>query len=191
MLRRDKAIAPSELWRSFRETMRKAIEAITRRIYAQVIASTEMEGIAMSAAEAEAVDAAFEVYVDGYATSLAAELERTTQERMASIEAAYRAGDIGMEDAEARMATLFDVGRSSSIAVTETSRTYANVSQIVYQVTGVVDRVEFLTVRDPQVEQECLDLEGQIFPIDEAPEIPVHVGCRCRYAPVVRDEEAA
>ena len=193
MLRRDKEIAPAALWRTFRETMRKAIETITRRIYAQVIAATELEGIAMSAGEAEAVDAAFEVYVDGYVVSLATELERTTRDRMAAIEAAYRAGEIGLEDAEARMETLFDSERANLIAISETTRLFADVSQIVYQVTGVVDRVEWLTVRDFAVCPICEDFEGQIWPIDEAPQPPddSHPGCRCRLAPVVREEEAA
>jgi SPP1 gp7 family putative phage head morphogenesis protein len=188
--RRDKDLAPASLWRKFQETMAAAIAAIAARVFGDVQRAAEAEGIVMTPQQRATVAAAWTVYADGYTTALAAELERTTREGLAAIEEAYKAGTIDLAEAEARAAKLFAPERAQSIAITETTRLFNDVSQIVYQVTGVVDRVEFLTVRDPWVDAECAELEGQIFPVDEAPQPPIHVNCRCRLAPVVREEAA-
>ncbi len=57
-----------------------------------------------------------------------------------------------------------------------------------YYQTGV-RRVEWVTGGDDgHTCDDCLDLDGQIFDIEDAPECPYHVNCRCTYAPVVEEE---
>ena len=47
-----------------------------------------------------------------------------------------------------------------------------------------VKRVRWISEKDNKVCDECEDLDGRIFNIDELPDKP-HFRCRCRYEPVI------
>ena len=46
--------------------------------------------------------------------------------------------------------------------------------------------VMWVTEHDDRVCRDCEDLDGKIFPIDEAPVMPAHWHCRCVYIPANR-----
>jgi len=48
--------------------------------------------------------------------------------------------------------------------------------------------VMWVSERDEKVCADCDTMDGTVFPIDEAPEIPAHWHCRCKYVPAVRKE---
>jgi SPP1 gp7 family putative phage head morphogenesis protein len=66
------------------------------------------------------------------------------------------------------------------VARTETTRAYtAGVTDLYRQAD--VDKVMFLSSQDERVCDECDDLDGQTYAIDDAPDIPIHPSCRCVY----------
>ena len=73
---------------------------------------------------------------------------------------------------------LFGEARARAIAVTETTRLYAKGANASYRALGV-NAVVWETAMDRAVDAECADLEGQVWPIDEAPQPPLHINCRC------------
>lgn len=55
---------------------------------------------------------------------------------------------------------------------------------------GVTVQAEWSTAGDDQVCEECADMEGKTFSMDEATGmIPLHPNCRCAWLPVVGDPE--
>jgi SPP1 gp7 family putative phage head morphogenesis protein len=77
------------------------------------------------------------------------------------------------------------ITRARMMARTETMYAVNQGALLRYTQAGV-EKVEWLSsTEDDRVCDECEALNGQIFDIDEVPEIPVHPNCRCCTAPVV------
>jgi SPP1 gp7 family putative phage head morphogenesis protein len=74
--------------------------------------------------------------------------------------------------------------QAERLARTETIRAREEARQIVFQDSGVQE-VEWVVADSPC--EECDPLAGQVFPVDEAPAIPLHPNCRCTYVPTMRD----
>lgn len=51
-----------------------------------------------------------------------------------------------------------------------------------------IKKVEWIAALDDRVCNDCLMRDGQIFDIDNAPELPAHKGCRCCYGPITKFE---
>lgn len=86
-----------------------------------------------------------------------------------------------------RLATLTDMAgdRAYRIARFETMFALNQGTILRYYQVGVSE-VEWITGGDDgHTCNECLDLDGQIFPIDNIPDCPLHVNCRCTLAPVI------
>jgi len=64
------------------------------------------------------------------------------------------------------------------IARTESSRAINQGRLDAYRRTGI-KQVEWLSAGDDRVCDDCMDLDGRKFPVDNAPLIPLHVACRC------------
>ena len=94
----------------------------------------------------------------------------------------------GMENLARRLTDRVEgigITRARMMARTETMYAVNQGTLIRYTQAGV-DKVEWLaSTEDDRVCEECEALNGQIFDIDEVPEIPVHPNCRCCTAPVV------
>lgn len=71
--------------------------------------------------------------------------------------------------------------RLTMISRTELARFESQGAMNRYHEAGVT-KVKIITASDPC--EICAPLSGQIFEIDEAPEVPLHPNCRCAYAPV-------
>jgi SPP1 gp7 family putative phage head morphogenesis protein len=88
---------------------------------------------------------------------------------------------------------MFGERRANMIAVTETTRAYANGAQASYQEAGV-RMMEIMVTNDDITCQICLDrVEGdkRFIPVDAGDDDkpPFHVNCRCRLAPVANAME--
>jgi len=64
------------------------------------------------------------------------------------------------------------------VARTESSRAITEGRMDIYRRHNV-QYVEWITAGDSRVCSDCLDLDGAIFEIDKAPQVPLHVDCRC------------
>ncbi|TXH11112.1 MAG: DUF3626 domain-containing protein [Hyphomicrobiaceae bacterium] len=88
-----------------------------------------------------------------------------------------------------RIAPTFGRERAKLIATTETTRAYAEGSMAIYQASGVVVGVEWLTAGDKGVCKICAPLDSRIFPLAGLTKPPLHPGCRCALAPRVPEPE--
>jgi len=86
-----------------------------------------------------------------------------------------------------RLATITDMAEDRAYRIARFETMFAlnqGTIQRYYQVG--VSEVEWITGGDDgHTCDECLDLDGQIFPIDNIPDCPLHVNCRCTLAPVI------
>lgn len=81
--------------------------------------------------------------------------------------------------------TNFGFSRATTIARTETIRTFNDAAKVRYSQHGV-EMVEWITAGDERVDPDiCEPLEGARFLIDAAPPNPAHPRCRCSWLPVV------
>lgn len=87
-----------------------------------------------------------------------------------------------------RLAPTFGRQRAKLIATTEITRAYAEGSMAIYQASGVVTGVEWLTA-GPAACKICAPLQGKIFPLVGLVRPPLHPGCVCGLAPVVPSPE--
>lgn len=77
--------------------------------------------------------------------------------------------------------------RSVMMARTETVRSAAQGFLLQLEDDGI-EEVQWIATFSENVCPYCDDLNGTILTVQEASErIPAHVGCRCFYAPVIRD----
>jgi SPP1 gp7 family putative phage head morphogenesis protein len=96
----------------------------------------------------------------------------------------------GMDDLAKRINDRIDaigITRSRLLARTETMGAVNQAALSRYNKAGV-SRVEWLSAADDgRTCDECIGLNGKIFPIDGVPDIPVHPNCRCTTAPLSED----
>jgi len=71
-----------------------------------------------------------------------------------------------------------DIECAITIIKTETMKA-VNVAAVDRYKQAGIKRLEFLAAADESVCETCSNLDGQIFDIDNLPEVPVHPGCRC------------
>lgn len=81
--------------------------------------------------------------------------------------------------------TGFSRRRARLIAMTETTRAYAEGSTLSYEQSGVVKEFEWRTANDERVCPTCGGNAGKRFPLNGLTKPPAHPGCRCGMAPVV------
>jgi SPP1 gp7 family putative phage head morphogenesis protein len=80
--------------------------------------------------------------------------------------------------------------RALTIARTETARGYSLGSLAAYQISGVVDRIEWMTAADERTCPICAPLNGTTAAMGNTFEggigfPPAHPNCRCAIAPVI------
>ena len=83
--------------------------------------------------------------------------------------------------------------RAAIIARTETTRAYSLGSIAAFQVSGVVDRLEWLTAQDEKTCPECAALDGQVAAMGQSFDggvmfPPAHPNCRCAILPVLKED---
>lgn len=81
--------------------------------------------------------------------------------------------------------------RAKLIAVTETALAYSKGSILGYQLSGIVDRIEWLTTIDEKTCEHCKALNGEQTKLgsafsDGSAHPPRHPRCRCAIAPIIK-----
>ncbi len=100
-------------------------------------------------------------------------------------------GKRGLPDLIDAMKPFFGEARAERIAVTETTRLFAEGSKLAARQDENVGGMEWQTARDERVCEVCNSQtpgghpkDGDIYPIDQTPDCPRHVNCRCALIPV-------
>jgi len=76
--------------------------------------------------------------------------------------------------------------RAEGVARTEVAYAATTTQMEAYRYCGV-EQVQFVYGGGPCTEGVCPELDGQVFPIDEAEEPPIHPNCDCVLVPFVAD----
>lgn len=183
---RSKAFDAEALpWTEMLSALRPALMSLVEDATAAAIATALTRGLDF---DVDSVAEAVAELVPGYVKDWEKEIVASTTERVSAMVKAYASGVYDLDELMDRVDKLFDPERAELIAVTETTRIFDVVNQIVNAEAGV-ERVRFLTVRDPWVCPECAQYDNQVFDVDDAPHPPedTHPGCRCMLAPAIRE----
>lgn len=78
---------------------------------------------------------------------------------------------------------MFGQARARRIAITETTRLFAEGNRLASQYDDSVGGEQWQTARDERVCDTCGPRDNKIWPKGAGPDCPAHVGCRCVYAP--------
>lgn len=134
-------------------------------------------------------------WLSRYRTNVLRKITRTTQTRVVNTFSNWiRAGD-SLPVLEKMLTPIFGEARAAQIAVTETTRIYAEGNLAAWKASGLVGGSRWNTGQDELVCPICAPLDGQIAKLGEgfgdaegilAP--PAHVNCRCYLTPVVDND---
>ena len=101
----------------------------------------------------------------------------------------FKAGEtINQLTRRVKSVTGKSTSKAITIARTETLAAGNAAAKERYQNAGV-EMVEWVAAYDDRVCPECEGKHGNTYPIDEAPELPIHPNCRCTLVPLVTVEE--
>jgi SPP1 gp7 family putative phage head morphogenesis protein len=123
-------------------------------------------------------------------------VETTRKDVMAQFQAWMEAGE-SMPMLEKRLEPIFGDARAERIAVTETTRLYADGNKLAWDESGMVGGERWNTAEDELVCPYCGELDGKEVSLGnawlslnnlpiEGP--PAHINCRCWLTPVVDTE---
>ncbi len=152
-------------WAAMMRALRPELTTLVSDATSAAIAVALTRGLSVGVDDV--MDAVAE-WMPGYVNDWEKAIIRTTSDRVSAAVLAYEAGDIGIDELFDRVDKLFDVDRAELIAITETTRIFDVVNEIINEQSGV-EKVRWLTVRDFAVCEICEPLDNQVFPIDEAP----------------------
>ncbi len=98
-----------------------------------------------------------------------------------------------LADAIEQSGVTRSASRAAIIARTETTRAYSLGSIAAFQVSGQVDRLEWLTAQDEKTCPECSALDGTVTEMGKAFDggvmfPPAHPNCRCALLPVLKED---
>ena len=75
-------------------------------------------------------------------------------------------------------------GRAEALVKTEASYVFNQATLARYEASGI-EKVRYITERDSRVCESCAGYDDMVFYLEDAPRLPLHPRCRCRYAPVI------
>lgn len=127
-----------------------------------------------------------------YADNLVGNLSKTTTPRIQRLVADFTRNSWRLSDLVEKIqdSWLYSRSRAQSIAVTETTRAFAEGNTTAWRESGIVDRRRWNTARDELVCPVCGPLHrvttgiNDPFP-DGMPNPPAHPRCRCWVTPVI------
>lgn len=121
------------------------------------------------------------------AAALATKLNNTSQVQAAKIVSDWIAIGGTMTALKQRLQRVYPKQRANAIAVTNVTQIYAQANQATWRASGVVQSMQWHTVRDKHVCKICEAKNNTIIPlhadIKQLP--PAHVNCRCWLVPNV------
>jgi SPP1 gp7 family putative phage head morphogenesis protein len=121
-----------------------------------------------------------------HAGDLVGQLNETTATALRAALGEYITNGLTFRDLLGELEPLFGADRARRIAVTETTRAYAQGNIAAWKRSGVITMMEWHTANDERVCPVCAPLEGQQFPVDGGQAPPAHVSCRCWLVPVLQ-----
>ena len=158
----------------------------------QAAALTAAKNAIASGVAWDLVNTAVLAWVKAYTEKVVEEITKTTAEGLAEALAAWIEQGGPLDDLVKSLEPIFGATRAERIAVTETTRAYAEGNKIAWKAGGV-EKVRWFTVVDELVCAEiCAPLHETVASIEDGfdypdgPGIPpAHVACRCYIQPVV------
>ena len=147
------------------------------------------------------VNEAAERFARTYAYSLVTGITETTRTRLQGQISEFVRNQETINQLARRIEPLFGGVRAKMIAVTETTRAFAEGNQIAWRESGVIEQKRWVTANDELVCPVCGPLHRQVVDIDDEFEVtyatkrglvtarfphpPAHVSCRCGMTPVI------
>lgn len=171
------------------QTLHEALDALLR--------GSAGQGVRMSATTLESVMVGVDwrlahemamAWANSYSYELVSYITSNSRQFIAEALGEWVREGGSMGDLVSRLAVRFGRTRAEMIAVTESTRAYAEGSRLEFRNAGI-RKVAVLTNRDDLVCEICWPHDGEIVDIDSGiPGLgfpPLHVRCRCYLAPVV------
>jgi SPP1 gp7 family putative phage head morphogenesis protein len=131
-----------------------------------------------------------------YGRQLTGQLAKTTNERIQREIANFIRNGETIEQLIDRVqgGYLYSRSRAEAIAITETTRAYAEGNKAAWKSAGIINKMEWRTANDELVCPVCSPLNGKIVSIDgefveSIASPPAHTRCRCWLSPVVEFED--
>lgn len=146
---------------------------------AQVLARTEV-GVDWGIVN----DAVYD-WAQRYTFDLVKGINQTSEAFLQKSVSQWTASGAPLDDLMQTIEPMFGETRARMISVTEVTRAYAMGNKESWIKSGVVEKKRFMTAEDDRVCPVCAPLDGQEFDLSEDI-IPLHVGDRCYWQPVVR-----
>jgi len=83
--------------------------------------------------------------------------------------------------------TRFNQGANSSVRIldNEIATNFNDAQMVAYERIGI-KRVVYNSVLEPNTCGVCESLHGTVFDIDSAPDLPLHVNCKCFFTPIIK-----
>lgn len=136
-------------------------------------------------------------FAQTYSFGLVSQITETTRSQLQDAFADWIGSGKPLDDMIARMETLFSPVRAEMVAVTETTRIYAEANLRTWEATGVVGGKKWHTVFDNKVCEICEPIHLDEVPLsvpflggdnEEHMNPPAHVRCRCWLAPILIEQ---
>lgn len=170
--------------------------ALMRRLYPLLIEAAFTDASALGIAVDWDLDNPFvQDVLDALADEVKGVAETTKDEIRALVgrQAAEGWSIDDLADALEQSGVTRSAARAAIIARTETTRAYSLGSIAAFQVSGQVDRLEWLTAQDEKTCPECSALDGTVTEMGKAFDggvmfPPAHPNCRCALLPVLKED---
>jgi SPP1 gp7 family putative phage head morphogenesis protein len=143
-------------------------------------------------ADVDAVNANALAFLEQYRLRWLDDVLRTSQEQAVKVFEEWIRSPLPLPALEEALEPIFGEARAERIAVTETTRIFAEGNQAAWEDTGLVESSVWMTAQDDLVCPICSDLDGThvgIGDFDASP--PAHPECRCYLQPVVSEDALA
>jgi SPP1 gp7 family putative phage head morphogenesis protein len=171
----------------------KFLEAITRNVEIKSLKAGKAFEEAMTA-PMEATGTLVDTFVEGWAQS---EVDAVGQMIVEGYRNGWTSSEIeqairGTKEANYADGVVARIGRNVDAVVRTVVQ---HVSQTAMTSTwadnaDIIDYVRCVATLDGNTTPECRSLDGQEFPLGEAPQFPLHINCRTVTVPVVKDKYA-
>ncbi len=113
-------------------------------------------------------------------------VQKTSRKRLEVALAAFVAGTLSLDALIKQYNSVAaDLERASLINETESINAFNMAIVILARAVGFVVALKWVTSKDEKVCPVCRPRHGMVYPVNSAPSIPSHHGCRCFWALVV------
>lgn len=180
-------VESDKFWKEYRQEMTMAMQPNARQVFLGAADYNIGLGLAI---DMDAMNIAVEEFTRTYMTDWLAALESTTRDGLRQKVLTWQQGGLGKEglpDLINSIEPLFGEPRAKRVAATEVCRVFDLGNKASHEAAGI-EYEQWLTANDDLVRDEHLELEGQVFRVDEGPRPSDFVNCRCARVPIATPE---